>query len=159
MSPSKNKITVDDLRGMALFSDLDDGKLKKISAIARFEEAPAGTLLLREGDLADTVRVLVRGRVSLTINVPGRRDAILATLSRGQLLGWSALIPGSRWAASARALKACTTVAVPGTDLLSVCKRDSELGYHVMKNAMGAVAERLAETRLLVLDMFGETDE
>ena len=158
MSPSKNKITVDDLRGMALFSDLDEGKLKKISAIARLEEAPAGTLLLREGDPADTVRVLVQGRVSLTITVPGRKEATLATLSRGQLLGWSALIPGSRWAASARALKACTMVAISGADLLNVCKGDFELGYHCMKNAMAAVAERLAETRLLVLDMFGETN-
>jgi hypothetical protein len=159
MSSKDSAVTAGDLRGMALFSDLNDDQLKSTSAIARFAEALTGALLLREGDPADSIRVIVKGRVSLTITVPGRKDKTVTTLSRGHLLGWSALIPGSRWVASATALKPCLMVEIPAAKLLDLCERDFELGYRLMKNAMAAVAERLSETRLLVLDMYGESGE
>lgn len=159
MPSNDSAVTAGDLRRMVLFSGLDDNQLASVSSIARFMGVPAGALLLQEGDPADSVRVIVKGRVSLTINVPGRKDRTVTTLSKGHLLGWSALIPGSLWVASATALKPCLVVELPASKLLDLCERDFELGYHLMKNAMAAVAERLSETRLLVLDMFGETGE
>ena len=155
MSKNDNVVTAGDLRGMALFADLDDEGLEAVAAIAAFSEATTGAVLLGEGDPADKVRVIVKGRVSLTISLPGSRDVAVTTLSKGHLLGWSALISGSRWAASAHALKPCLMVEIPAVKLLDLCEKDFELGYRLMKNALVAVAERLSETRLLVLDMYG----
>jgi CRP-like cAMP-binding protein len=159
MSQNDDVVTAGDLRGMALFADLEDERLESVAAVARFSEATAGALLLGEGEPADTVRVIVKGRVSLTIGLPGRGDVTVTTLSKGHLLGWSALIPGSRWVASAHALKPCLMVEIPAVELLDLCERDFELGYRLMKNALVAVAERLSETRLLVLDMYGAAGE
>lgn len=134
----------------------DDDRLARITAIARRLDAPGDVELFREGDSADTAYFLIAGRVSLSLRIPGRADAIVATLSAGELVGWSALLPARTWTATARALEPASLLAIPGEDLVEICELDHEIGYHVMRNALSAVAGRLRDTRLQLLDMFGK---
>ena len=150
---------VDLLQGFQLFQGLDERQLRAVAAIASIEQVPEGSVLLQEGEPADAVRVIQNGRVTVSISVPGQPDVVVSTLSRGQLLGFSALFDDRRWTASGRALKACTLVVIPGPELIELGERDHAIGYHLMRNALESVANQLRDARLQLLDIFGERAE
>lgn len=49
--------------------------------------------LFEEGRRADRFWVIRSGRVEVDLHVPGRRAAVVETLGRDELLGWSWLFP------------------------------------------------------------------
>jgi CRP/FNR family transcriptional activator FtrB len=146
------------MKTFVFFDDINEAGLAKLAELATVLEVPADTELLREGEPADYVYILLEGRVSLCLPIPGKvcADTAVSTLSKGQLLGWSALLPCSRWQASVYTLKTCRFVRVSAAELRSLCEHDYELGYHIMKNALTAVGQRLSECRMQQLDIFGE---
>ncbi|WP_428264974.1 Crp/Fnr family transcriptional regulator [Haliangium sp.] len=149
-------VTVEDLRNLEFWDRLGSDHLARLAEIAVRVELPGDFELFREGDPADTVYIVIWGRVSLSIHVPGREDAIVGTISPGELLGWSALMTKRKWLATARTRKPTSLLAMPGEDLASVCEFDHEIGYYVMRSAFAAVAGRLQDTRLQLLDMFAK---
>src|SRR5207244_12428632 len=53
------------LATLPLFADVADGELETLARVTRLVEAPAGTVLWREGDEADRLHVVVSGAVSI----------------------------------------------------------------------------------------------
>lgn len=148
------------MKTLVFFDGLNEGGLAKLAELATILEMPADTELLREGEPAEYVYILLEGRVSLCLPMPGKvcADTAVSTLSTGQLLGWSALLPCSRSQASVYTLKTCRFVRFSAAELRSLCEHDHELGYHIMKNALTAVGQRLSECRMQQLDIFGSPD-
>jgi len=153
-TPPPTAPTVDDLRQLDFFDGLSDAAVGALAALSRWETAAEGATVISEGDPAEVARVLVEGRVSLALRIPGRRDEVVSTLSTGELLGWSALTPGRCWNASARAVKPCIFIAMPRAALVAHCDADPALGYALMRRAFDVVAARLHDTRLQLTDMF-----
>ncbi len=145
---------------LSLFAGLDDQRLAKIAALFTPLTIPAGIELLHEGEPADHLYILLQGRVSLSVSIPGKaqHEAVVSTLSKGQLVGWSALLPNSTWQASVRSLKPCRLLSIPSTSVRELCEQDHEIGYRLMKNALASVGQRLADSRLQALDIFGRPD-
>jgi adenylylsulfate kinase len=141
--------------GLPAFADLDAAERAAVADLARVEHVPAGTTLFRESDPADDLRFIVEGRVSLGMRFGGRGEVIILSLGPGELLGWSALLGGS-WTATARAVERSTLVRLPGAELAALCEREHDIGYGLMKRLFTAMAWRLHDTRLQLLDMFGK---
>lgn len=137
------------------FVDLDDAERAAVAALARVEQVPAGTTLFRESDPADDLRFIVEGRISLGMRFGGRGEVIVLSLGPGELLGWSALLGGT-WTATARAVERSTLLRLPGAELSALCAREHAIGYGLMKRLFAAMARRLHDTRLQLLDMFGK---
>jgi CRP-like cAMP-binding protein len=119
------------------------------------EAIPAGTTIFRESQPAEDFRFLVNGRVSLGMRFGGRGEVIVLSLGPGDLVGWTALLGGT-WTATARAVEPSTLVRVPGAALSALCEREHDIGYAFMKHLFAAMALRLHDTRLQLLDMFGK---
>lgn len=132
--------------------------LSRLAQIGTLEQFAAATHLFRQGEPADDLRLVLSGRVSLTLELPGRPPRSIAALSRGDLLGWSALqgcASPTTWSASATATKATTCLRFPGAKLCELCERDHELGFQVMRHAFDVVSRRLRDCRMQLLDMYG----
>ncbi|MEZ4380068.1 MAG: cyclic nucleotide-binding domain-containing protein [Nannocystaceae bacterium] len=139
---------------------LGEAALAELAAIGRLVDHPAQAVLCAHGDAAEALQVLLSGRVSLTLEVPGRAAMTVAALSRGDVLGWSALsgwAATSTWTMTARVTKACRCLVLPGAALRELCERDHELGFHLMRYAFEVVAQRLEDARVQMLDMYGES--
>jgi glutaminase len=70
-----------------------------------------GTLIVRVGEEADAIYFLMRGEVSIVVDLPGGAHKRLSTLSAGMNFGEMALLSGGRRSASARAdtpVECCT---------------------------------------------------
>jgi CRP/FNR family transcriptional regulator, cyclic AMP receptor protein len=115
-----------------------------------------GQRIMREGDPADAFYVIREGAVAIETEVPGRGAVVMQTLHDGELLGWSWLVPPYRTAFDARSLGTTRAIALDGACLRGKCDADPALGYDLMKLVSTVFVERLKDTRLRLLDIYGK---
>ncbi len=133
----------DALRRTFLFSALDDDELTALAAEVWLEQIPAGSVIVREGDEADALYVVVSGGV----NVTKSDGQFLAYLGPGGFFGEMALfLAGSRRSATCVST-ADTTCAIIRQDVLtSFCDARPPAGLKIYRAIIGTLAERLQST-------------
>jgi len=136
------------------FADLGDRDLDLIAGCGQNRVFRPGQVLFREGDPADWFHVIRRGRIALGISIPGREDLIIDTLGPGEVLGWSWLFPPHVWTMDATALDTVHVIALDGVCLRGKCDDDPALGYSLARRFAGILSDRLASTRLRLLDIY-----
>ena len=103
-----------------LFADLTDGEAKAIESLGVPIRLVGGDVLFDLGGVADSLYLVVQGRVALTmpITVRGReQDVLVEERGPGQTVGWSALIPPHRFTLKASAPLGTEVLAIPRTAL------------------------------------------
>ena len=78
------------------------------------------------------------------------------TVHDGDLLGWSWLVPPYRTVFDARALDTVHAIAFDGACLRGKLENDPALGYDLMKLFATVIVERLQNTRIRLLDVYGK---
>ncbi len=138
-----------------LFAGLPGDTAELVAGCARNVAFEPGELLIVEGEPADTLYLLRRGRVALEVRSPAKGAMVIDTLAPGQVLGWSWLFPPYRWSFDARALDPVGVVSVDATCLRSKAEADPAFGYELMKRLGAVILQRLQATRLRLLDLYG----
>jgi CRP-like cAMP-binding protein len=128
----------------------------KLAAIGTVEDVPPGTTLFEEGQPSDVVWLVAAGRIGLSMRCPGHPETTMLTVGAGELLGWSALTREARRVATGRVVERATLVGFERDALLALCEQDHDIGYAFMRLAFVELAQRLHDTRLQLLDLFGE---
>jgi CRP-like cAMP-binding protein len=150
---------IEDLAGLVarhpLLEGLPGGIPERVAGCARNVVFDAGALLLAEGEPADTLYLLRRGRVALEVHSPGRGTLVIETLDAGAAVGWSWLFPPYRWHLDARAIGPVGAVAVDARCLRDKADADPAFGYELMKRVSAVLLDRLQATRLRLLDLYG----
>jgi CRP/FNR family cyclic AMP-dependent transcriptional regulator len=142
------------------FSGLKDEHLNQIAAISFVRKFKSGERFFQEGDKQDYIYVLTEGRVALDMFVPHHGKLRFSTLEQWDVFGWSSVTPTiHQRTAGAVAVLDGEALATDAEKLRQACEKDHDLGYLVMRRLAGVVASRLMETRLQLIDMFGEPAE
>src|SRR5579872_3848584 len=92
----------------------------------RFDD---GEMIFREGGEADQFYLIRDGKVALDVAAPGREPITVHTLTAGEVLGWSWLVPPYRWHFDARVVEPVRAFALDGACLRAKCELDHDLGY------------------------------
>lgn len=100
------------LRETPLFGGLDDGSLRDLAARGEITDLAAGDMLIREGDQADAMFVVLDGELEVTKR-SGRSEIPLARVGPGSLQGEIAALEGGRRLASVRAVTAAEILKIP----------------------------------------------
>ncbi len=111
-----------------------------------------GEVILKEGEPADKFYLIRSGQVAIYIAEP--RQITIQTIHKGDILGWSWLIPPYRYRFSAKAIENTRALVLDGKCLREKCEKNSDLGYELLKRLMGVFTERLEATRIQLLDMY-----
>jgi CRP-like cAMP-binding protein len=143
------------LREHPFFDGLDEATIARLEGCARNVHVRPGELLFREGDAADQLFVVRRGRVALDVHVPGRGAHVVDTVDGGEIVGWSWLVPPYRWFFDARAVTDVSAVSIDAVCLRAKCEEDPALGYALMQRFAQAMYQRLQSTRVRMLDLYG----
>lgn len=138
-----------------LFAPLAEEAQQALAELAEEVHVAEGGVILEEGQPATELFVVIAGRVSLCMKLVAGAESCFLTLGQGEMLGWSGLL-GRRWVATARAVEPTTLLRFRASDLLSLCEQQHHVGYVVMSQAFEEVADRLQQTRLQLLDIFGK---
>jgi len=85
---------------------------------------------------------------------PQHKPIIISTLSMGEILGWSWLLPPFQWKFHARAVDDVRAIGLDGKCLRTKCEENHDLGYEVLKRFAQIMEQRLEATRLQLLDVY-----
>jgi len=146
---------MEELQLLPIAEELGKTRLERMARGACLEEYPTGTILFREGEPADDPRIVISGLVSLMVNVPHKGEMVVNTVTDGELLGFSALLPKHRWRSSARVSRSTRCLRFDGEALRNLMELDHELGYQLLRIAFRVATNRLGDGFLQILDIFG----
>jgi CRP-like cAMP-binding protein len=136
------------------FAGLDNGFTSLMVGCASNVRFKGGTYILKEGDPADTFYLIREGKVAVEVFAPQRKPIIVSTLSVGEILGWSWLLPPFQWKFHARAIDNVRAIALDGKCLRKKCDENHDLGYEVLKRFAQIMEQRLEATRFQLLDVY-----
>ena len=142
------------LAAQPVLAGLESGDLDLMAGCGRLAVVQPGARLAREGDPAEQFFVVRAGRVALEIASP-TGPLVVETVEAGDIVGWSWIFPPYRWVYDVEVLEPAHLVVIDAGCLRQKCDADPEFGYRVMKRFAQVVAERLAATRLRLLDLYG----
>lgn len=128
-----------------LFHGIAAGTMQALTALAKREDLPAGSMLYRPGDPARDLFVLDSGRVEFLLGRDERVDPAGFMLKKGEVFGWAALLENQpQRIASARALENSTLLRLNGREVLKLLESDPASGFLVMRRLSGLIARFLA---------------
>ncbi len=107
----------DALRGVALFHDLDEGELSRLSR--RFVEldVPRHALVVHDGEISTGFYVVREGSVAVLRQTVGKPEQLLAHLHRGEFFGELGIFGGGRHMASVRSIEPSRILRITREDL------------------------------------------
>ncbi len=127
---------------------------QRIAHLARHISLPHGQLLFREGADNPNVYLMLRGRVDLSMTIPGRGAIRILTVGSGDLVAWSAVLGDGKMTCSAQVQEDSELLALSGPQLKELMEQDHELGFEFMRVVAVSLSKRLVATRLQLLDLF-----
>jgi CRP-like cAMP-binding protein len=142
------------LTGHPLFAGLSRTELELIAPAARPVRLGARERLLREGDPARGCWLIHSGCIALDLAIPGRGQVVVQTLGRGDVLGWSWLVPPYRWQFGAVTVQPTTMTELDTEQLRALAEQDPRFGYTLMLALFESLAHRLQATRARLLDLY-----
>lgn len=143
------------LRKHPFFAQFPPDQADLVAGCARNHRFQPGEYLAHEGDAADEFFLIRYGKVALETGIPGRSPVVFGTLSEGEIVGASWLVPPYRWMSDARAVVLTRAIGIDAACLRAKCEADPALGYQMMKRFLPILVQRLQATRLQVLDIYG----
>jgi len=146
----------DRLAGTWLTHELDQSARAELARIGRLVRVPAGSILMREGEVNDVMAIVLEGRVSLRMRVPERGQVSIVTIEVGDVVGWSAMVPPYRATSTAVALVDTELAQFDGPQLRKAIATNTDLAGQLYPVLLQTVARRLEGTRLQLLDLFSQ---
>ncbi|MBU2602382.1 MAG: cyclic nucleotide-binding domain-containing protein [Actinobacteria bacterium] len=143
------------LKRNELFTTLDDGEAAMLAKKAVSRTYLAGEEIFQENEEAYAICVLLEGRVGLMMDVGNGRRLTVTTVEPGEIFAWSGLVAPYQFTSTARAVEDCTMAAFKSEDLRRMFDENPRLGYQVMRQISFLIAQRLRDTHLQLLGLFG----
>ena len=129
-----------------LLMGIDAGHEAEILALGKRLVLASGAELFHLGDCAESLFLIQRGRVRLTLpmNVRDQANEVLVEERvPGQAVGWSALIPPYRFTLTATAPLETEVTALSRDTLLAYFAQHPEIGQAVALNLAATIGDRL----------------
>jgi CRP/FNR family cyclic AMP-dependent transcriptional regulator len=144
--PEADQTTVELLKSVTLFADLEEGELERFSHVAVPRSFPAGTRVFHEGDDSDACYIVKQGSFRVTREHSDGRAITLATLGPGEIFGELAMLDGDKRSASAEALTDGDLLALPASDVRALLARHPEISLKLVAGLVRRL--RAANVRL-----------
>jgi CRP-like cAMP-binding protein len=116
------------LKGIDLFSDLPGEELAQIALITEEAQRPAGTEIIHEGEVGESLYIVVEGRVQVT-----KGDKPVAELSEREVFGEMALLDPAPRSATVKALSDVTYLTIRREDFADIMAERHEIARGVIQ--------------------------
>lgn len=134
------KALTDLLGFVGLFDGLTARQLGKLAARLIPHELKADEVLFRQGDPAHAIYIIQNGFVDIRVN----RQTV-GILGQGQSIGEMAWLDGGARSATVRSLTDTRIPFIPFHTMTSVIKKNSGIGYIIMRNLASDLSFRLRQ--------------
>ncbi len=143
------------LRRFSLFAGLESESIKQLAMLAKEDTYPKGEWLFFESDAADTLYVVIEGKVDLKVALDeeGNNYADIQTIVEGEVTGWSAMVEPYEYKLDGIAATDVRLAAIDGVGLRELMQQDTKLGYILMSRLAKEMAERLTNMRIRFISL------
>jgi CRP-like cAMP-binding protein len=128
--------------GLRYLLEADRAALVKHAEIRRYR---ACELVVREGDEAFGLCILLSGRVGLLVEAGSGRHVLVDTVRPGELFAWSGAVPPFHYTATGHAMVDSEVAVLGKVELESLCEADPVLGYHLMREITVVMGRRVRD--------------
>jgi CRP-like cAMP-binding protein len=143
------------------FAGVSEGCMKAVAAISEERSFKLGETVFKEsGELlagkhiyekceeASHLMILTEGQVDVIFELPNERHLVVGTLTSGELMAISALVPPYYLTASGIAKEDGSLIQIKAPELRQLLDENPELGYRLMRSISEALLTRLDQTRV-----------
>ena len=144
------------LQRIPILQNLDEGELRSFLGIARRVQFPRGKMILKEGEVGDTMYIIAEGTVEVSKTLVRKlaredfrdRDKILTKLSAEDhaIFGEVALFEQNKRTATVVALTDCWLLEISKPDFLGLAEQNPRIGYKITRNIAQLLCSRLRKT-------------
>ena len=141
------------LSEFALFRNLPEEIIDKITALGKEEIFSKEDVIFREGDQADKLHFLLEGEVVLRVKLTSRPESISVSVvsQKFESFGWSGIVPPYHYTASAVCETDCKVLTIPGEGFMKILNENPAAGFTVMQRITELIASRLRNSRQVLL--------
>ena len=141
------------LAGHGLWQGADADEIRFLETLVQRCQFEPGATLVQRGDPADGLYMLLRGQVSVVVDLPGGGQKRLSTLSTGMSFGELALLSGGRRSATVRADSAVECARLDAPSFERVERERPALAIrmlrHMLQVSAGTAVQLTAEVTAL----------
>ena len=135
-------MTTDTLRAVPLFESLDEQAARQVCELLDTLDCQATQTLFRTGDAGDSMYLIERGMVRISMKSSDGEELILAELGRGDFFGEMALIDGKARSANATAIEASRLMVLSRKHFLTFLSSSPNVALEMLT----ALTRRLRRT-------------
>jgi len=157
-------------RDIPPFNILTDEEFENLKHNHQTQKVLRNEVIYHEGDNADTVYLLVAGKVKVYKEGIGQREQIVKLAKANDFIGYRAVMAGEKHSASAQALEDCSLIKIPKDVMFNGVKTNFRLAHYIIKSlaielsfsryrsvtlSQKQIRGRLAESLLVLRDKYG----
>jgi CRP-like cAMP-binding protein len=143
-----------DLNKFTFFKNMKPEHLDLLSQYITKDTFKVNEYIVKEEELASNLFLILKGRVSIEMLSTEGKLFSIQTLTAGDIVGMSWMIPPHQSQFSARALDATEMLVINGEVLRKKSEKDHELGYELLKRLVPIFVQRLHATRQHLIAMY-----
>lgn len=151
-------MTIEDtLKRADVFLGLNDSDLEIIASLpsSRIATFQTGQILFKAGEEAKDIFVIEEGQIKVIAEVSSSDNKTntitIDIVSKGSLLGWSALVRPHLYVLSAVCQKPCKVVIINGNELLSLFEQNCFIGYRVLQGLSQVIGIRFRDLQQILI--------
>lgn len=134
-------------------AELSPETQQRLAALGTVQEFEADEEILREGEEAVEMGILISGRLALRTLVPERGMITIMSVEAGDIFGQSALLAPARAQSTVVAVEPSEALVFDGRRLRAALHEDHALAASLYPRVLQAVNRRLTATRHQLLDL------
>lgn len=132
------------VKDVQLFKGLDPGFINELANCVQEVSFTEDHVVVRRGEAADNLFIMLEGRVSLSIGEGGSINFLID--SPGEIFGWSALVEPNTYTATATCYQACKLLMLDRVQTEHILDKHPQEAYLIMKRLAGVIGQRLVHT-------------
>lgn len=122
-----------DLAKVALFQGLGEAELRDLGARWETRTLPAGGVLISQGEVADSLFLILKGKVKVVLHDPNGKEFVVDVRGAGQYVGEMMLDEKPR-SASVIVTEPSEFAVISRTEFKSVLAKHPEVAMHLIRN-------------------------
>ena len=136
-----------------LFKDLTASEAKELNETAKHLSFKKGELIYAHGTPGNSLLLIARGQIKLTLPVKGGQHVHLLTLGKGQFFGEMSFLDGHAHSADAYAIEDTELLNIDRESLAHAIGQDQRMMLIIFKKISLAIAERLRHSNAELHDL------
>ncbi len=136
-----------------LFKDLTASEAKELNETAKHLSFKKGELIYEHGTRGNSLLLIARGQIKLTLPVKGGQHVHLLTLGKGQFFGEMSFLDGHAHSADAYAIEDTELMNIDRESLAHAIGQDQRMMLIIFKKISLAIAERLRHSNAELHDL------